>query len=120
MDESGNIFCTNNTTFYLYTEFYDDEGNPIDLTGADAEMDVRTSKCSEGECSELIIKFSTANGRIILGNGTVIFTADVDDIKLINAGSYYYDCIINTGSQIIGYFDDQEAKSFNVGGGITT
>jgi hypothetical protein len=80
MDESGNIFCTNNTTFDLYSEFYDEIGNLINLTGFTAKMQVKTS--NNQSCSDLIIEFSTENGRIILGGiaGTIIIQASKADM----------------------------------------
>jgi hypothetical protein len=118
MDESGNIFCTNNTTFDLYSEFYDEIGNLINLTGFTAKMQVKTS--NNQSCSDLIIEFSTENGRIILGGiaGTIIIQASKADMSLLPIGQYYYDFVINTGSTEINYFN--EVKTFNIQGGITT
>jgi hypothetical protein len=118
MDESGNITCTNNTTFYLYSEFYDKTNNLVNLTGFTAKMQVRTSKCDE-DCSKLVIEFSTTNGRIALGGtaGTVIIQASAADMALLPVGQYYYDFILNTGSTEIDYF--KGIGTFTIQGGIT-
>ena len=118
MDESGNITCTNNATFYLYTIFEDENGNLINLTGFTAKMQVRTAKCDQ-TCSELIIEFSTTNGRIILGGaaGTIIITATTADMLLLPAGQYYYDFILDTGSVEEIYF--KGIGTFTIQGGIT-
>ncbi|MGL5113588.1 MAG: hypothetical protein ACRC6O_13225 [Flavobacterium sp.] len=122
MDPSGNITCTNNTTFVLNTVFYDENRNLIDLTGFTAKMQVKTSDgCSEGEegCPKLILELSTENGRIVLGGaaGTVNFIVDEAVMSPISCGRYFYDCIIDTGSTKIDYF--KGVKNFIIQGGIT-
>lgn len=119
IDNSGNITCTNNTTFYLYTIYRNSKtGIPYDLTGFTAKMQVKTGNCEEG-CSEPTTELSTENGRIVLGGigGTVIFNIAEEDMAVLPCGQYFYDCIINTGSTKIDYF--KGVKSFIIQGGIT-
>lgn len=119
MDESGNITCTNNTTFYLYTEFVDETGNPVDLTGATGAMDVRTGKWGD-PCSELVLRFTTENNRIIFGgdvDNAIVFEVDIADMLPLRAGQYYYDCVINMGSSVEEYF--KGVATFTIKEGIT-
>ncbi len=118
MDESGNITCTNNTTFNLYTEFVDETGNPVDLTGATGAMDVKSGKWGD-PCSQIVLSFTTENDRMIFGGtaGTAIFKVDVADMLPLPAGQYYYDCVINMGSSVEEYF--KGVATFTIKEGIT-
>lgn len=92
-----NITIEQGSTFTRVVVYKDADGNPVDLTGYTAEMQIRKTKTS----SSVIITLSTSNGRLELGgvDGTITMiiagaiTNDLDfvwgryDLELYPAGN---------------------------------
>jgi hypothetical protein len=92
-----NFYCEQGATFSSVLTWKDENGNPINITGSTAEMQVRSKVCTDP-----IITLSTSNGGIALGGalGTItlsIAASVTDDLK---AGTYIYDLEINNGGTV--------------------
>jgi hypothetical protein len=94
-----NINAERGETFSRVFTWKDAAGNPVNLTGFTAKMEVRTG--TPEQPGSLLLSFTTANGRIILGAvaGTITLAAIVADIDAIPAGVYCYDIFL-TGSGV--------------------
>jgi hypothetical protein len=82
-----NIVADQGATWYL-TITYEQGGNPINLTGWSARLQVR-----EGPGSVLLIDASTANGRITLGGstGNIAIVVPASVMATVLAGTWQYD-----------------------------
>ena len=112
-----NIICEQNATFQMFFTWKNKEtGVPYDLTGYTALMQVRTAKCDES-CSVLIIEFSTTDSSIVLGGvaGTVQINATPTQTAALATGQYYYDLLLNTGSNKYRVIQG----TFTVSGGVS-
>lgn len=76
-------------TFSLVLTWKDSQGNPIDLTGYTAKMDVRRSYSS----SDTLLSLTTSNGGVSLGgiSGQVIMHASATITESISPTSAIYD-----------------------------
>jgi hypothetical protein len=83
------ILCEQGATFQLPLVWKDASGNPVNVTGWTAQMDVRKTKQSEAS----IVELSTENGRITLGGDTgqidLLIPATVT--ATLDPGAYVYD-----------------------------
>ena len=84
-------------TLNFQIDWTDSDGNPIDLTGYHARMQVRPTVASE----TVIIELTTENGRITLLDNTVTLDISADDTEALPVGAYKYDLEIQTGAEVI-------------------
>ena len=79
-------------TFVKQLRWLDSEGNPIDLTGYRALMQVRRSHKHD----KVITELSTENDRISLGEaeGKIQLTVDAESTKKLLPAVYVYDLLL--------------------------
>lgn len=85
-----NFICNQGATFYVPISWADENLDPIDLTGYEIRMRVKTSKSA----SVSIIELTTGNGRAELTdaeNGEFLLQIDDADTEVLEAGRYRYD-----------------------------
>lgn len=85
-------------TYGRLITLYDSAGNPLNLTGYTAKMQIRETYDSP----TAILELSTSNGKIVLGGalGTVTLTAAAADMNF-TAEQYVYDLEITSGAGVI-------------------
>lgn len=93
-----NIEHNQGDTFHFYVTWRDSEGDPVDLSGRTARMQLRTSV----DADDVTIELTTENGRIALGgtSGVVELIIDAEDTAEITPASYKYDLEIITGNDV--------------------
>lgn len=86
-------------TFQLLITWNDPSGNPIDLTGYTARMQIRPEVTS----STVILEMTTENGGITLGGvaGTISLTKSATDTAAVTADSGVYDLELATADGIV-------------------
>lgn len=107
-----NFICEQGATFTRVINATDGAGDPIDLTGYTARMQVRR----DIDATAILIELTTENGRITLGgeSGTITLSIDAEDTSAIpRPGIYDLELESDTGTVIRllkGIFDlDPEA-----------
>ena len=94
-----NIVCDQGATFDRTLTWKDNNGNPVDLTGYTARMQVR----SVVDSSVVLLSLTTANSRIVLGGvaGTVQLTVDPTVMAAVAGGQYVYDLeLVSAGGSV--------------------
>jgi hypothetical protein len=83
-----NFYCEQGATFSSVLTWKDEDGDPINVTGYSAAMQVRSKPCTDP-----ILTLSTANARIALGGalGTIALTISATDTDDLKPGTYIYD-----------------------------
>jgi hypothetical protein len=85
-------------TWSLEIAWTDDEGLPVDLTGATAKMQMRPSAGSE----VLVLELSSANGRIVVDPaGKINLLVSAEDTALLPAKSGVYDLEVTRTSGVV-------------------
>jgi len=79
-------------SFILPLLWEDENGDPVDITGYDAQLEIRQTKTSP----DVLLKLSVSNGKITVGGANGIFTlncapADTEDLEFQDA---VYDMLI--------------------------
>ncbi len=85
-------------SFQRVITWSDDLGDPINLTGYSANMQVRTSVTAD----DIEIELTDQNGKIVLGGtlGTITLSIADEDTATLNAGTFLYDLnLISSGGQ---------------------
>lgn len=92
-----NIITDQGSTFTRTLTYKDNAGNPINLTGYSAKMQVRTAT----DATSVLLELSTANGRITLGGvlGTISLNAPASAMNFAG-GVYVYDLELTSGSTV--------------------
>lgn len=93
-----NFTCEQGATFTRVINATDDAGDPIDLTGYTARMQVRR----DIDATATLIELTTENGRITLGGeaGTITLNIDADDTSDIPRPGVY-DLELESASGIV-------------------
>jgi hypothetical protein len=83
------ITCEQGATFQRVITWKNSAGNPINVTGYSAVMQVRDGACAQPK----IIELSTTNGRIVTGGalGTITLTISAADSDDLPVGQFVYD-----------------------------
>lgn len=107
------IECEQGATFQLPLVWRQANGQPVDLTGWTAKMDVRKTKQSP----TVLVELSTENGRITLGGtaGTVELEIPATITAGFEAGAYVYDLDLMNESTVYRLIEG----SFVVDGEVT-
>ena len=93
-----NMLVDQGATFSRVLTYKDDAGNPVNLTGYTARMQVRDTYDAAG----VALNLTTENGGIALGGalGTITLAATATATAAITADQYVYDLEMITGSQV--------------------
>ena len=93
-----NAICEQGATFSFPLALTDSTGNPLNLTGYSAEMQVRTTVGipNNDTCPNLVLSMSSGAGSIVLGGtaGTVVATAPASITSTLPIGQFYYDLVL--------------------------
>ena len=91
-----NISAEQGATFERSILYTDAAGDPIDLTGFTAAMQVR----DKAEASVFVLELTTGNTMIALGGaaGTIVLAVDAADMINVPAGRYVYDLELYDGA----------------------
>jgi len=91
------ICCQQYATFSLLVTWQDENGNPVNLTGYNADMQVRLSPGGS-----LLIELTNSNGRITLGGtaGTINLNIPATQTTSFTPGTYHYDILMTSGAGI--------------------
>jgi len=83
-----NFYCEQGATFSSVLTWKDENGNPINVTGYAAQMQVRSKPCTDA-----ILTLSNTNGKIALGGalGTITLTLAASETDDLKPGTYIYD-----------------------------
>jgi hypothetical protein len=86
-------------TFTATITWSDENGDPVNLTGYTARMQLRPDVTSSTVTLELL----DSNGRIALGGaaGTITLTIAATDTAAIGAGNYVYDLELESGGGVV-------------------
>lgn len=90
--KSGDTLNSNNSTVTIV----DQDGNPVDLSGYDSGKILVKNNLADEDASA-IISFDSAQGEIVLGNGSFYLVKSADDMK-INPGIYKFSFKVKTGT----------------------
>lgn len=90
--KSGDTLNSNNSTVTIV----DQDGNPVDLSGYDSGKILVKNNLADEDASA-IISFDSAQGEIVLGNGSFYLVKSADDMK-INPGIYQFSFKVKTGT----------------------
>lgn len=88
------VVCNQGSSFKFDFTCSDNEGNPIDLSGFQINMDVRRARAAN---SRPIIQLSTQNGHITTANpslGEVRIVMNPAQTKSLPIGDFFYDLIV--------------------------
>lgn len=90
------IICDQGATFNRVLTWQDSNGDPINLTGYTAKMQIRP----EASSSTTTLSLTTENSRISLGGaaGTITLTIAAADTAAVTAGQYVYDLELVSGA----------------------
>jgi len=91
-----NITVEQYATFSLPLLWEDASGNPINLTGYTADLDVKDVQ------GNLVTTLTTSNGGITLGGsaGTIALSLSATQTSALGPGIYSYDLLLTSGSGI--------------------
>lgn len=92
------MLCEQGATLTLALLWKDGAGNPVDMTGFTAAMQVRKTK----DADTAVLTLTTENGGILLdAQGNINLLASAEATSDISEGQYVYDLEINSGTQIV-------------------
>lgn len=93
------ITCDQGSTFSRVLTWKDSNGDPINLTGYTARMQLRVESTSTAAALSL----TTENGRIALGGsaGTITLTIAAADTASLASGPYVYDLEVVSGAGVV-------------------
>jgi len=85
-------------TWALQIVWTNDDGSPVDMTGATAKMQLRTSVTS----STVVLELSSENGRITIGQaGRLDLQIAADDTAAMPTASGVYDLEVKFASGVV-------------------
>jgi hypothetical protein len=93
------IHCEQGATFHRRLTWRDADGDPINLTGYTARMQVRRRSGDQG----VVLELTTENDRITLGDaaGTIDLDVDADVMAAVEANLHRYDLELESpGGQV--------------------
>jgi hypothetical protein len=98
--------CEQGSTFHKMLTYKNTcDGSPIDLTGFDAKMQIR----SDSESATIVFELSTENGRITIDENKIHLLISNTETLTIPVGRYVYDLVISsagTATRLLeGYID---------------
>lgn len=93
-----NILAEQGATFIRTVLYTDSAGDPIDLTGFTAAMQVRSTASS----GTVILALTTENSRLTLGGaaGTIDVLVSAADMTALTPGKYVYDLELYNGAEV--------------------
>lgn len=88
----NNFEIFSNATFEAQLTWRDANKQPIDLTGWDAQMQIRSS----AESATVLLELTVTNGRITLGDaaGTIDLSVDASEFTAIDWDTGVYDLLL--------------------------
>jgi hypothetical protein len=97
--QTYDITADQGATYSVVITYEDTAGDPIDLTGYTARMQLRASYAS----ATAALSLTTENGRIVLGDalGTITLTVAAETMETLEAKTYVYDLELVDGSTVI-------------------
>jgi len=97
--QTYDITADQGATYSIVITYKDNNGNPINLTGYTARMQLRASYTT----AVASLTLTTENGRISLGGalGTITLNIDATTMETLEAKTYVYDLELINGSTVI-------------------
>jgi hypothetical protein len=92
------ITCEQGATFQRILTWKDSDGDPINLNGYTAAMQVRDGACGQTK----ILEATTGNSKIVLGGalGTITITVSATDTAALPVGEFVYDLELNQSGTV--------------------
>jgi hypothetical protein len=93
-----NILADQGATFGRTITWKDADGDPVNVAGYTARMQVRSTAAD----ATVVLELSTTDGRITLGGvlGTITLTVPATAMAAVEAGAYAYDLEMVNGSDV--------------------
>lgn len=98
---SYNITIRQGATFQLQATVQDSAGDPVDLTGFDARMQVRTDYADNA--GTVLVDLTLGDGVAVPtpANGVIVFTIDADATEDLPGGRWRYDAEIESSGGVV-------------------